>query len=245
MRGSLLTLVVISLTACPPVIEPQCSRFLVDTNGNPNGGFAGGPGQTTVTPVAYAGVPLSLTVFAPLSACEGDAVRADISAIDPDNESLTPEQPEDVVRLSSGIVRAVVTLTPTKVGLHSVKVAFEPSLGARTVLVDVALDGLKTRNLANSLAQLEDNAAMLTQLSREKRHDLLQETAPAGDITVHALRTTDGFRWLERTANHIWRICHYLAQGRIENGKAPAADETTSDPLHDPAESRHNQRASQ
>lgn len=146
MRGglfTLFTLVVSLLAGCPPPIEPQCARFLVDTNGNPSGGFGGGPGTGTVTPVGFVGVPMNLTVFAPLSACETDVVRGDVSATDPDNQPLTPMLPEGVTRQPGGTVKTVVSLTPAKVGLHTVKVAFEPSLGARTVLIDVATDGLR------------------------------------------------------------------------------------------------------
>lgn len=148
MRGGLLTLVVMLLWACPEPIEPQCARFLVDVNGNPTGGFVGGgpgggPGGGSITPVGFVGTPMTLTVFAPLSACETDAVRGDITATDPDNVQLTPMVVDPPTRSAGGAVRAQVSLTPAKVGLHTVKVAFEPSLGARTVLVDVALDGLR------------------------------------------------------------------------------------------------------
>lgn len=113
-------------------------------------------------------------------------------------------------------------------------------------MLNLALDGLKARNLAINLAQLEDDAAMLTDLSHQRRHDLLQEATPAGDsAAVHALRITDGFRWLERTANHIWRICHYLAQGRADNVKTPATDGTRSAPLPGPAEPPHTRQKSQ
>jgi hypothetical protein len=142
VRGALFTLVVISLTACPQPTPMDCSRFLVDTNGNPTGGFGGGPGVGTLTPVAFVGVPVSLTVFAPLSACETDSVRGEIEATGPENEELDARFSEAVTRQPTGTVKTVVTLTPAKVGVHSVRVAFEPSLGARTVLFDVAIDGL-------------------------------------------------------------------------------------------------------
>lgn len=146
MRGALFTLAVSSLLACPPPGPMDCSRFLVDTNGNPTGGFGGGPAGGMVNPVGFVGVPINLTVFAPLSACETDSVRADVTAIDPDNEPLTPAL-DGVSRQGMGAVRAVVSLTPAKVGLHSVKVSFEPSLGTRTVLVEVALDGLRNPSM--------------------------------------------------------------------------------------------------
>jgi hypothetical protein len=179
MRSGLLVLVALSLVACPPPTEPQCSRFLVDLNGNPTGGFGGGPGVSNVTPVGFVGEPMRLTVFAPLSACETDELRGDVTGIDPDNVPLMPLLNDGVTRQPNGIVKAVVTLTPAKLGLHAVKLAFEPSLGARTVLFDVAVDGLSNPSTRVPIPTGENCT--------------VNATWPVSDDTVACEERTSGF----------------------------------------------------
>ncbi len=146
MRG-LFTLLVVSfgLMACPDPNTDTCSRFLVDQNGVPQGSVGGGPGN--LTPVGYVGVPLNLNVFAPLSSCATDSLRAEITISDPSNANVPFTTPEELSRQSSGPVKSVLSFTPTDVGLYTVKVAFEPSLGARTMLIDVAIDGLRNSSV--------------------------------------------------------------------------------------------------
>jgi len=51
----------------------------------------------------------------------------------------------------------------------------------------------------------------------------LKETASGLESSANALQRTDTFRSLERTGNHIWRICHYLSQGRTKDSQPEAA----------------------
>jgi len=82
-------------------------------------------------------------------------------------------------------------------------------------ILHLARRGLEQQSLHESMESLALNATALSALSREMRHAALKETVPGPDTAAHiALQRTDNFRWLERTANHIWRICHYLVQGR-------------------------------
>ena len=83
-------------------------------------------------------------------------------------------------------------------------------------ILQLAREGLQGRALAGSLPQIELDAVTLAALSRQVRHELLEESVSGAQSAAHALRRTDTFRWLERTGNHIWRICHYLSAGRRE-----------------------------
>lgn len=84
-------------------------------------------------------------------------------------------------------------------------------------MLDRAQRGLVSKKLSSCLGQLELDAVTLNSLSHQVRHDFLQGTASTAHSTATALRKTDAFRWLERTGHHIWRICHYLSQGRIHH----------------------------
>ncbi|GAB3190647.1 Na/Pi cotransporter family protein [Hydrogenophaga aquatica] len=89
-------------------------------------------------------------------------------------------------------------------------------------ILELARQGLRGRTLGGALAEIELDAVTLASLSRQVRHELLEESVSGPQSAASALRRTDTFRWLERTANHIWRICHYLSLGRQED--MPAAD---------------------
>jgi len=99
-------------------------------------------------------------------------------------------------------------------------------------ILQLARQGLHERDLAAHLSHLELNAVTLTSLSRQVRHELLEESASGTENAAHALKRTDTFRWLERTGHHIWRICHYLSQGR-QGLRRPAS---TPDTPHPPGE---------
>lgn len=95
-------------------------------------------------------------------------------------------------------------------------------------MLDLARQGLSRKNLAPCLERLELDAVTLAALSRQVRHDLLQDMAAPSASPANALRKTDAYRWMERTGHHIWRICHYLSQGRLSNGKEPPRQENPS-----------------
>ena len=145
MRAALLFAVFALLPACsPPPLE--CARQLIDVTGAPNGGFAGG-GPGTTSPLGVVGSPVSVGVFAPLSACPSDTLRADVTLVDPDNlpmMNLTVTQP--VRNLSMG-VGSTLTFTPDEPGLYALKVSFEPALGVRSLFIDVAVDGMRAASV--------------------------------------------------------------------------------------------------
>ncbi len=87
-------------------------------------------------------------------------------------------------------------------------------------IVELARQGLGQRDLRAKLAQMEANAKELSERSREIRHALLHEAAMQPEGPANALRRTDAFRALDRLGSHIWRTCHYLAEGRAEPGPA-------------------------
>lgn len=102
-------------------------------------------------------------------------------------------------------------------------------------ILQLAQHGLQHGDLQAHLKQLESTATQLSALSRQVRHDLLREPASARENSAHALQRTDTFRWLERTGNHVWRICHYLSEGRATKDSRP---EAAAAPSPSPAGSR-------
>ncbi len=137
------------LCACEPPPQDDCLRRLVDVNGALIGGSAGGTGGGTgggplLDPAVLGtvGVPVTLTFFAPLTSCVSDALRLDAVVNDPDAFSTPAVPPGALEQSIFSSVKANVTFTPTRPGLHTVKVAFEPSLGVRSRFVEVVADGL-------------------------------------------------------------------------------------------------------
>lgn len=143
-----LALLLAALCACAPPEQDDCLRQLVDVNGNLNGGlggtgggFGGGPPSSS-TVLAAVGEPVTLTFFAPLTSCVSDTLRVDAEVRDPDAQRAPAMQRGALEQSALSSVKAAVTFTPTRPGLHLLKVAFEPSLGVRSRFVEVALDGL-------------------------------------------------------------------------------------------------------
>jgi phosphate:Na+ symporter len=91
-------------------------------------------------------------------------------------------------------------------------------------LLQLARQGLQDHALQAALPALEQHAGELARLAREQRHALLKHTVPGpGDTAGIALQRADSFRALERSAYHVERIAHHLAQGRATQGAAPEA----------------------
>ena len=144
-----LSLLLAALCGCSPAQPDDCVRHLADVNGSLNRGAAGGVGGGTggappLNPAVLAavGAPVTLTFFAPLTSCVSDTLRIDAVAIDPEGRSAPAMQVGALEQTVFSAVKANVTFTPTRPGLHTLKVAFEPSLGARSRFVEVAADGL-------------------------------------------------------------------------------------------------------
>lgn len=97
-----------------------------------------------------------------------------------------------------------------------------------TEILRLARAGLAGSQPEDWLERLEGDALLLASLSRQMRHDVLQGSAD-GDSASQVLQTTDAFRWMERIGSHIWRSCHYLAQGRLGNGGRQAAQPDGAD----------------
>ncbi|MDP3154725.1 MAG: hypothetical protein Q8N23_18750 [Archangium sp.] len=138
-----LSLLLAVLCGCSPP-QDDCVRQLADVNGSLNRGVGGGTGGGTGhgAVLAAVGAPITLTFFAPLTSCVSDTLRIDAVAIDPDGRSTPAMQVGALEQTVFSAVKANVTFTPTRPGLHTLKVAFEPSLGARSRFVEVAADGL-------------------------------------------------------------------------------------------------------
>lgn len=106
--------------------------------------------------------------------------------------------------------------------------SYEWALEHSRQILDLACKGMTSHDLSQHLPTIELNALTLTTLSRNERHQVLD--SPSISESAQVLARTDTFRWLERTAHHIWRICHYLAQGRNGVEVRPDAEEPPRPP---------------
>ena len=143
LRGAALVLLV--LAACGPPPGDTCQRVLVSATGQgAAGGFggAGGSGGAAANALGIAGEPLTLTLFAPLSSCVSDALRASVEVLGPDNLPVPVALSGPPRVLDVGVVQVALAFTPAQAGSYLVRTTFEPSLGVRTTVVDVAASRL-------------------------------------------------------------------------------------------------------
>jgi phosphate:Na+ symporter len=94
--------------------------------------------------------------------------------------------------------------------------AYQWALAHNRQILALARQGLAGQRLGEELPELQAQAMGLTELSRQMRHQLLDGGATPGDAPADVLARADVYRWLERTGHHLWRICHYLAEGRLQ-----------------------------
>lgn len=92
--------------------------------------------------------------------------------------------------------------------------AYAWALSHNQKILELTRTGLTERSLSEVLPEVELNAIGLTELSRQMRHELLEGVTTHSDRAADILAKADAYRWLERTAHHIWRISHYLELGR-------------------------------
>jgi phosphate:Na+ symporter len=113
-----------------------------------------------------------------------------------------------------------------RAGLDLSAPAYDWALSHNLRILKVARHGLREQRLADMLPELELNAVGLTELSRQMRHELLDDADADSGSAADILAKADAYRWLERTGHHIWRISHYLAKGRPArpNGSATAGE---------------------
>ena len=97
------------------------------------------------------------------------------------------------------------------------------AFGPSERMVDMAKAGLRTQDLGSVLEAMEATANELSVQARRMRQDVLQRQWPSQPGTGDTLQRTDCYRWIERCAHHIWRMSHYLAQGRATRQKGPVA----------------------
>lgn len=97
------------------------------------------------------------------------------------------------------------------------------AFGPSERMVDMAKAGLRTQDLGSVLEAMEATANELSVQARLMRQDVLQRQWTSQPGTGDTLQRTDCYRWIERCAHHIWRMSHYLAQGRATRQKGPVA----------------------
>lgn len=98
-------------------------------------------------------------------------------------------------------------------------------------IIDAARRGLAERELSLCLDQLSLEAVGLTAEAAQRRQDALRLVPMGRSGASDALHRTDTYRWIERSAHHIWRMCHYLAQGRVTHDRKGSIETLAHPPL--------------
>lgn len=88
-----------------------------------------------------------------------------------------------------------------------------------------------------SLELVKQEAKALTELAHQVRREILKHAGTDGN-TSQALHILDAFRWMDRAARHVSRICHYLKAGRawserLNNKEADGGFDLPDEPEQD------------
>jgi phosphate:Na+ symporter len=94
-----------------------------------------------------------------------------------------------------------------------------PTLNTLKKMIERAQIGLAEQSLEIELTSIAHEADAIAVRALEARQEVLRSNAAGslGHSSEALLRVTDTLRWLERTAQHVWRISYYLQQERREN----------------------------
>ncbi|MBK9138548.1 MAG: Na/Pi cotransporter family protein [Verrucomicrobia bacterium] len=77
-------------------------------------------------------------------------------------------------------------------------------------ILETSEAGLRGTAADGWLAAVEQQAAALAEQRRQRRLEILQNTAGGAEAPARALDLLDALRWLDRVGYHAWRLCHYL-----------------------------------
>jgi hypothetical protein len=132
VRASQFCAIVLLATACSP--PQKCVQSLVSETGTVISPPILNP------PLGVVGEPFELAVFAPRTACLRDAPTVSVELLGPDNYEVSDVTVTNPL-VNPGefaVVSAQVSFTPARAGQHLLRAWFEPSLGSRSVIIDVA-----------------------------------------------------------------------------------------------------------
>jgi len=108
-----------------------------------------------------------------------------------------------------------------------VQPALEQAASQCRKVLDLARKALQGHAPTDWEAVMGQHVQAIAELHREERLTILQQTANGRHNPPQAIAALDAIRWIERTAQHVWRICHYLADAKsgiaAEAGELPAA----------------------
>lgn len=90
---------------------------------------------------------------------------------------------------------------------------------------------LAAHDLPACLDELERDAAGFGAEAMQRRQDALRRVPVGPSGASDTLRRTDTYRWIERSAHHIWRMGHYLVQGRLSRSQQASAEPLAQPPL--------------
>lgn len=206
------------LAGCPGPIEQTCNRLTVDSTGATQaaGGFggAGGSGALPPSPVGVVGEPVTLTTFASLTACVSDPLRVRAEIVGPDNLPVETDVTLTTPRLTgAGPVTSDLSFTPKKPGLYIIRIAYEPSLGVRSIELQVAESRLGAPTVTVPVPNLSgclNNVWPLTEdtvvCERASRIEVLSSDGGLTSFSGEQLVVVDDVLWsVERASSTLER----------------------------------------
>jgi phosphate:Na+ symporter len=100
----------------------------------------------------------------------------------------------------------------------------QPAADLARAILTAGETGLRDHTPAGWLREVEQQAAQLAQLRRERRSEILEHTADGKEAPARALDLLDAIRWLDRVGYHAWRLCHHLEP--VDPTSLPLTDAT-------------------
>jgi hypothetical protein len=209
----LATTLLLCSTACVPSGDDACARFSVEQVRDGNGQLL----HAADIPLGLEGAPVEVTLHAPLTSCVSDALRVSATVQGPDGASSPVEVVEGPVPVGIfGAVRARLRFQPVVPGPHALSVAFEPSLGARTVTVDVAAFGELRAGRRLSALDCDEPWPLGEEVIACEHAGRVTLRSPAGELTAGAgseLVVTGQVLWFVTPAGQLER--HAFTDGGL------------------------------
>jgi len=99
---------------------------------------------------------------------------------------------------------------PSSIPVYDEESALRPAIKHTIQVLETVRQALNDNAPDEYLRDIEENALALSELRQSARRAMLQASALGTSSPVETAAALDALRWLERTAHHAWRACHYV-----------------------------------
>lgn len=112
-------------------------------------------------------------------------------------------------------------------GMSFANPSYSEALALAKTIADTAALGLSGQASEAWVQELETSSVAQAELLYKMRKELLAGSVNETHASI-SLRTTENYRWLERTGRHLWRAGYYLQQGAATAEVAHSGDDDTA-----------------